>query len=139
MNKQLVVTCRRQHSIIAHAAAQESQDVDDLEAEIEEEMENAYEEGVNVDVVPGAQAAKLASQRMRRQENTDSRSRRKSEEDAFDQRILQVVFTDGLIITHTAANCRIATKHAILIRLICCGLIKKKGCEVRHTFSSLIL
>ena len=71
-------------------ASTDSQDVDDLEAEMEEELDSAYEEGVNVDVVPGANLSRHAGRRFKRQEDAAPGGRRKKEEDAFDQRILQV-------------------------------------------------
>ena len=73
--------------MVLHAAATESTDVDDLEAELEEEMDSAFEEGVDVDVMPGKAAGQHAGRRAQRQE--DSGSRRK-QEDSFSTRILQV-------------------------------------------------
>lgn len=74
---------------MVHVASTDSQDMEDLEAEMEEELDSAYEEGVNVDVVPGANLTRNSGRRLKRQEEAATGGRRKREEDAFDQRILQ--------------------------------------------------
>ena len=80
---------RRGHNIVVRVASTDSQDMEDLEAEMEEELDSAYEEGVNVDVVPGANLSRNSGRRLKRQEDAGTGGRRKREEDAFDQRILQ--------------------------------------------------
>lgn len=84
-----LVCSRRGHNIVVHVASTDSQDMEDLEAEMEEELDSAYEEGVNVDVVPGANLTRNSGRRLKRQEEAATGGRRKREEDAFDQRILQ--------------------------------------------------
>lgn len=80
---------------MVHVASTDSQDMEDLEAEMEEEMDSAYEEGVNVDVVPGANLSRNTGRRLKRQEESAPQAggrRGKKEDDGFDQRILQASF-----------------------------------------------
>ena len=81
--------CRQAQSTVVKAAvAESSQDMDDMDAELEEELEDAYQDEIPMEKIPGIKASAYAGRKGRQSESTGGR--RQPAEDALQERVLQV-------------------------------------------------